>query len=432
MSSMSIKQYLDSLSMFGIKLGLDSVSELMRRAGNPDRDLKFIHLAGTNGKGSTGAMLECALRSAGFTTGFYSSPHLVDIRERFRVNGRAVTATDFETYAGELAEVIRKNSSEEFRFTYFEFTTVLAALIFARAGVDVVVWETGMGGRLDATNMVNPIASVITNIALDHQVYLGDTIEKIASEKAGIIKAGVPLFYGVMPEEAQKVLLERARQLGSPTYGPGVEVEKNIGYQTEGGVLVQKFDYEGHRIGLPLLGAMQRRNFRTVYAVLKFMSSKYGLDLNLALKGLSQVRWPARCQQLNERLFVDGGHNPDGLQALCEALSEVSPGEKFRIIFAGFKDKDVAESLREIAPLAAEFVFVPLHESDRPSYSGSELCTMAKGLVEVPCRATDNALLAVNEALIDPNLRVLVAGSLYLAGEVLGGLAEPSQVLDLV
>lgn len=418
--------------MFGIKPGLEATRELMSRVGNPDRDLKFIHLAGTNGKGSTGAMLESALRSAGFTTGFYSSPHLIDIRERFRVNGRAVPPKEFEIYAGELAQAARQRTGKEFCFTYFEFTTVLAALIFARAGVDVVVWETGMGGRLDATNIVNPIASVITNIALDHQAYLGNTIEQIAREKAGIIKPGVPIFYGVMPQEAQKIILTQARAVGAVPNGPGAEITTPPRYEIVNGKILQHFEYQKHDISLSLIGPMQRRNFRTVYSVLKFLHSRYDLDLERALLGLANVRWPARCQQLNERLIVDGAHNPDGLSALTEALQEFSPHEKFCIIFAGFRDKDVVANLKLIAPLAAEFIFVPIQEADRPSYSSLELCQLASQISQVPARGADNALLAVNEALANSKYRIIVAGSLYLAGEVLSGLADRRAVLDLV
>ncbi|MBS5531280.1 hypothetical protein KH017_10875 [bacterium] len=174
--------YLDSLSMFGIKPGLEATAELMRRVGNPEKELAFLHIAGTNGKGSTGAMLECMLRGAGFTTGFYTSPHLVDIRERFRVNGIAVSEEDYAAFSAELAAAARAETGRDFTFTYFEFTTVLAAMIFARAGVDVVVWETGMGGRLVSSFVVRPLESVISNIALDHQAYLVDTFVKIAAE----------------------------------------------------------------------------------------------------------------------------------------------------------------------------------------------------------------------------------------------------------
>lgn len=430
MSTIPAKEYLNSLGMFGIKPGLEATLELMHRAGDPCRDLRFLHLAGTNGKGSTGAMLECALRSAGFTTGFYSSPHLVDIRERFRVNGRTVSSADFDAFAAELAEAARRSTGRDFRFTYFEFTTVLAAMIFARAGVDFVVWETGMGGRLDSTNVVTPVASIITNIALDHQAWLGDSIEKIAHEKAGIIKPAVPLFYGEMPEEARRVLLDRARSLGSAPAGPGEEITGPVRFTRENGLLRQEFEYAGRQIRLPLLGAMQRKNFRLVYRVLEFLAGRYGLDLDRALDGLANVRWPARCQQLNERLFVDGGHNPDGLSALRQAMEELAPGEKFTVIFAGFRDKDVETSLKLIAPLAAEFLFVPLHEADRPCRTPEELCAMARKL-GVPAEERANALLAVNDALADTSRKVLVAGSLYLAGEVLADLADRRSVLDL-
>ncbi len=433
MNEKTAKEYLESLSMFGIRPGLENTVELLKRAGNPEHDLKFIHIAGTNGKGSAGAMLECALRASGFTTGFYSSPHLIDIRERFRVNGIAVPQDDFDRYAAELADAARRDTGKGCCFTYFEFTTVLAAMIFARAGVDVVIWETGMGGRLDATNAVTPVASVITNIALDHQAYLGDTIEKIAAEKAGIIKPGIPVFLGVMPESAHSVFEERAWRQGAPCFDASPAPLEKSSYRFCGGVAGQEFEFEGRLVRLPLLGAMQRTNFRLVAAVLKFLVRRLGLDYDRALAGLAGVRWPARCQMLHSRLLVDGGHNPDGLAALSEALREIFPGEKFTVVFAGFRDKDVASSLKLIAPVAGAFRFVPLHESDRPCYSGEELCRMAaEAGIDVPCRADANALLAVNAALTDGSgRRVLSAGSLYLAGEVLAAFARRSEVLDL-
>ncbi|UKI33922.1 MAG: hypothetical protein L6W00_11230 [Lentisphaeria bacterium] len=430
MSTIPAKEYLNSLGMFGIKPGLEATQELMCRAGDPCRDLRFLHLAGTNGKGSTGAMLECALRSAGFTTGFYSSPHLVDIRERFRVNGRAVSPEDFDAFAAELAEAARRTTGRDFRFTYFEFTTVLAAMIFARAGVDFVVWETGMGGRLDSTNVVTPVASIITNIALDHQAWLGDSIEKIAREKAGIIKPAVPLFYGEMPEKARRVLLDRARSLGAAPAGPGEEIAGPIRFTRENGLLRQEFEYAGRTIRLPLLGGMQRKNFRLVHRVLEFLAARYGLDLDRALDGLANVRWPARCQQLNERLFVDGGHNPDGLSALREAMEEIAPGEK------------IHGDLRRIPRQGCGNE----PQADRAAGGGVSLCPAARGGPSLPhpgravrngakteCSGLGraNALLAVNDALADSPRKVLVAGSLYLAGEVLADLADRHLVLDL-
>ena len=226
------------------------------------------------------------------------------------------------------------------------------------------------------------------------------------------------------------VLLDRARSFGSAPAGPGEEITGPVRFTRENGLLRQEFEYAGRQIRLPLLGAMQRKNFRLVYRVLEFLAGRYGLDLDRALDGLANVRWPARCQQLNERLFVDGGHNPDGLSALRQAMEELAPGEKFTVIFAGFRDKDVETSLKLIAPLAAEFLFVPLHEADRPCRTPEELCAMARKL-GVPAEERANALLAVNDALADTSRKVLVAGSLYLAGEVLADLADRRSVLDL-
>ena len=182
-------KYFNSLDMFGIRLGLDDIRVHLQAVGNPHKDLRFIHIAGTNGKGSTGAMLECALRGAGLKTGFFTSPHLIDIRERFRVNGKTISREKFNAATEKLAKL-----SEGRRTTYFEFATVLAIMIFKEENCDAVIWETGMGGRLDATNSVDTSVSIITNIALDHQNHLGNTLAAIAGEKAGILRKNIPLF----------------------------------------------------------------------------------------------------------------------------------------------------------------------------------------------------------------------------------------------
>ena len=431
MTQAEIREFFDRLPMFGIKMGLDNTRHLLTLAGHPEKDLKFIHIAGTNGKGSTGAMLECALRKSGMTTGFYTSPHLVDIRERFRVNGKAVPVQFFNDCVTELLRDVRYGTDECANFTYFEFLTVLAAIIFNRAGVDVVIWETGMGGRLDATNVVEPQAVVITNIALDHQAYLGSTIEEIAAEKAGIIKNAAPVFYGIMPEEAKAVILGKARQAGSPVIGPAPEITGKVRYGFENNVLCQKFTCQ-QEITLPLAGAMQRRNFRLVFQVLSYFAGRWGFDFNKALAALAQVRWPGRCQLLNERLLIDGGHNPDGLHALTETLTEAFPGEKFTIVFAAFRDKDAAESLAILAPFAAEFIFVPLRIMDRPCWSAQELADMlTKQGCSVPVHSEDNGSLAVSAALHKNKRKILAAGSLFLAGEVLDTFADPRSILDL-
>ena len=207
--------WLAHLEFFGVKLGLHQTQALFAELGSPEKNLKFIHIAGSNGKGSTGAFLEAGLLNAGFKTGFYSSPHLIEVNERFRING---AVPDSDTVARALTKV--RSASEKllekgFRVTYFEATTAVAALLFAEAKADFVVWETGMGGRLDATNIVTPLASVITSISLEHKEYLGDTLAKIAFEKAGIIKPGVPVFVGcTVPEEALRVIAAKQKEMG--------------------------------------------------------------------------------------------------------------------------------------------------------------------------------------------------------------------------
>ena len=422
------EEYFSGLGMFGIRLGLGAVRELARRAGNPEQKLRFIHLAGTNGKGSTGAMLECALRRAGIRTGFYTSPHLVYLRERFRIDGRAVDEAAFARAAEELAEEAGGGN-----FSYFEFATVLAAKLFAESGVEVVVWETGMGGRLDATNMVTPLASVITNIAYDHMSSLGNTLAAIAGEKAGIIKPGVPVFTGEMPAEALEVIAACAGECGSVLFGPGEPEPETAELEVRSGRICQSFTYCGQRIALPLLGRMQRRNFRVVRAVLRELSPQLGVNLDTALAGVEYTRWPARFQRVDGGLLVDGAHNPDGIAALLEALDEVYPGRSFPVIYAAFKDKHVEDCLPKLAKKASVFYFTPLAASGRASFSGAELGELVRKWSNVPFVSCPDAAAALKLARMEhPEDTVLSAGSLYLAGEVLSAAAPPSAVLDLV
>jgi len=405
-----LRTFLDSLQMFGIKPGLEQTRKLMDAAGNPERKLKFIHIAGTNGKGSTGAMLEQGLRSAGFRTGFYSSPHLVDVAERFKIDGKDVDNAVLAAAGDKL-----RTCAQGLAFTYFEFTTVLAAMLFADAKVDFVIWETGMGGRLDATNVVTPLASVITNIALDHQRYLGDTIAAIAAEKAGIIKPGVPVFCGALPHEAANVAAQVAAAQNAPIFTATAEAISPFRYERGRDSFFQVFEYCGQTVELPLLGTMQRNhNFKIVYLVLKYLAQKFDFKLETALAGLRGTFWPARCQELERGFIVDGGHNPDGVAALTAAMREVYPGEKFTVIFAGFKDKEVKTSLEMLQTVAKRFIFVPLHEYGRPSYSGEELGRMLDGAL--PYLAADNVRHAL---LLADDKPILAAGSLYLAGEIL-------------
>ena len=424
----STADYLNNCNMFGIRLGLDATKELLKRAGDPDKYLKFIHLAGTNGKGSTAAMLEHAFRSAGFSTGLYTSPHLIDVRERFRVNGKAVPEDIFNALGEELAKAAEGGS-----FTYFEYATVLATLIFCRAGVDVVIWETGLGGRLDATNAVQSCASVITNIAYDHQNLLGNTLAEIAAEKAGILKEGVPLFYNRLVDEARSVIEKRAGELGCAVIAPEAEVPPCEGYSVNGsGMLCQHFTYMDQKYILPLPGAMQRENFRLVRNVVRYFGKAWGFDADKALDSLKETRWPGRCQIVNNSLVIDGGHNPDGVTAFTAALKEVWPGVKHPVVYGAFKDKDFASCVKLLSEIASSFIFVPVPAAERGIASAEELGALADEM-GVPWEYEEDigCALAKAKAKKSPSGAAVVSGSLYLTGDVLRREVPLQEVLDL-
>ncbi|MDD5697508.1 MAG: bifunctional folylpolyglutamate synthase/dihydrofolate synthase [Victivallaceae bacterium] len=422
-------RYLDELQLFGIKLGLDQTRELMAAAGSPERELKFIHIAGSNGKGSCGAMLHAALRRAGFSTGFYSSPHLISPRERFRVNGAAIGEAEFAELVSELRPSAEKMAAAGRCPTYFEFTTVMAARHFARRQVDLVIWETGLGGRFDATNVVDPVCAVITGIAPEHQQYLGSRPEQIAFEKAGIIKPCRPVVIGGMADEVRNVILRRADEVNAPVLetaaAPIVDLELhrlNSGW-------IQKFDFGKYRVNLALPGALQRKNFRVAFTVLEYLAAEFGFSLTAALAGLEQAFWPARCQWLPDGIIIDGAHNPDGITALAEALREFIGEQRIPVIFGGFKDKNTLGCLKAIESRAEYFVFLPLAAGFRASWSGGELAAL---LAEISGK---KAVVAADPAealeLTEGNALRLVCGSLYLAGEFLKLLVPEQEVLNL-
>lgn len=405
--------YFDSLDMFGIRLGLDATLELAEIAGNPERELKFIHIAGTNGKGSVASMLERALHNCNFKTGLYTSPHLISIRERFRIDGKAV---DPETF-NRTAELLAARCQGK-RFSYFEFATVLAMVLFKEAGCDFVIWETGMGGRLDATNIVMPAATIITNIALDHCGHLGNTTAEIAGEKAGIIKAGVPLFYGKLPPDALQVISNKAKEVNAPVFPVRAGVPDK--YRMADGV--QIFEYDGNEIRLSLPGRMQRENFRIVFETLTFLSQQYDFPLAKALEAMSQVHHPARFQHIGSRIILDGGHNPDGIGALVSAVKELYPDEKFTVVYTAFADKDAPPCVELLSQVADNFIFTGLNTDGRATFDTGLLaqCADRSGIPHTsqadPAKAVDMALQG--------NLRVIISGSLYLAGFMLEHLCS--------
>ena len=375
--------WLYSTQQFGIKLGLENIRSLLEGLGDPRERLAFLHVAGTNGKGSVCAMLDAILRASGRRTGLYTSPHLVDFRERVRVDGEKIPPP---AVASGLTMLREMSAGWRHSPTYFEIATALALYHFAEERCELVVLETGMGGALDATNAVLPLVSVITPIALDHTRWLGGTLAEIAGEKAGIIKAGVPVVSARQAPEAAAVLAQRAASAGSPLEFIGVPFERE-------------------RVGLR--GIHQRENAALAVAAL----TAAGLDVSdeAVRHGLRDVRWPGRFQVVNERIVLDGCHNPHAAEHLLVNWIEAFGPEKATVIFGALGDKDYAAMLRILETISREVLIVPIR-SERSA---------APEALAAACAVRHRILKSVTEALKASQGRTLVTGSLFLVGEAL-------------
>ncbi len=377
--------WLYSTQQFGIKLELDNMKALLSLLGNPEKGLKFLHVAGTNGKGSVCAFLDAILRAGGYKTGLFTSPHLADFRERICLNGTPISQQ-------EVAEglTLLRNAADNANTlapTFFEFTTALAIWHFSRQNADIVVWETGLGGRWDATNVVTPVVSVITSISYDHTQWLGETLAKIASEKAGIFKPSIPAVSAPQLAEAAEELRRRADGNGVP-------------------LRFVEAPWSTSEIGLR--GMHQRWNAALAVAALDALP----LSPDSIRQGLAHVQWPGRFQMLSDRLVVDGAHNPDATRALVATWREVFGNRRASVVFGSLRDKESVEMLRILSEIAEEFLFVPV--ANARSRSANEH-PAPEGMI---ARYFENSAMALNTALAGGGM-VLVAGSLFLVGEVL-------------
>jgi dihydrofolate synthase/folylpolyglutamate synthase len=415
--------WLLGLQRFGIKLGLDQVLELLAAVGNPHARLSFVHLAGTNGKGSVGALLSAGFTAAGCRCGFYSSPHLVAVTERFRMDGKAIAETDLARLIERLRPAADRMAAVGRCPTYFEVTTVLAAMHFADCGAEIVVWETGMGGRFDATNVVTPLASVITGIGLDHMAHLGTTEAAIAGEKAGIIKPGVPVFCAPLGEAAQTVMVETAARNGAALH----QVSEPCQLLAEDLAGLRHVTFLGHTFPLALSGAIQLWNAALAATVLAYLGPRLGIRLETALAGFGRVRWPGRRQTLADGTVVDGAHNPPAMAALAAELPGAFPGERFALVFGCLADKDATDTLRHLVPLASAACFVPVPGGGRAAADPVALADLWRRLGGVAPTCAE-----LPDALAGPCCgRRLVTGSLYLAGAALARYGMADALLDI-
>jgi len=397
-------QSLYGLRLFGAKFGLENTLKLAELTGNPHHQLRFIHVAGTNGKGSTCAMLESIYRASGLRIGLFTSPHLVSFRERIQINRQHISENDVVRLVAELKPLCAK-FPDGHQPTFFEVVTIMTLRYFADQKCDLVIWETGLGGRLDATNIVTPLASVITNIGIEHSEWLGDTIEKIATEKAGIIKPGVPAVTSAAPGHGLETIQAIAQERRSPLTVVAAEQTHLPPLDT---------------VALPLHGPHQRLNAALAVATVRILADKIPVAASALRAGLTNVDWPGRMHRIQtvsgQTILLDGAHNPDGAEALRVALQEEFPNAKPAMIFGVFRDKDSASMCRSLAPLAGRILLTPVHSerSEDPSRL-VQACREANPRAQVEvCASLDDALKKI---AADPF--AIIAGSLYLVGEAM-------------
>lgn len=421
-----MRSFLDRLAArrkFGIHPGLDTMRALCAALGDPQDEFAVIHIAGTNGKGSVAAICETAFRTLGIPAGRYTSPHLVRVNERFVVNGEAVSDAALDRALTRVEAVCDREGLEP---TFFEVLTACAWLIFQEAGVKIVVLETGMGGRWDATNLVKaPLVSVITHVALDHCAVLGESLEAIAREKAGIIKPGCPVVVGQMDPRAKAILAEVAAQQGAPYTDASEEVQVRVVRRTvHGQTLHCSSPMRDYPPALTrLAGTYQVENAATALCALERVCER-GLEIppQAFAEALRTVEWPGRCQLISTDpvTFLDGGHNPDALRALRESLKSMHIRRRVALVCGFCGDKAVQEALREIAPLVSAAWTVPL-QNDR-ALDPEALAVLARGagissVVSMPSLA--DGLEAASAWAQECEGTVLICGSLFLVGEVL-------------
>lgn len=400
----------------GSRPGLSRVRELLHRLGDPQDGLQFVHIAGTNGKGSTAAMLASILRAAGYTTGLFTSPYLERFAERMQVNGAPVPDAEFAAVCQTLQPCIAAMDDPP---TEFELVTAAAMLWFRRRGCDVVVLEVGLGGRLDATNVIAaPACAVITNIGLDHTEILGGTLAQIAREKAGILKPGTcAVSYPQVPE-VRSVLREICAQRGIPL----TEVDVSAIVPLTDSVDGQTFTYRGAEYALPLLGAHQLRNAAVALETVAALRARGWRIPDAAVHaGLAQVRWPARFELLRRApwFVLDGGHNPQCAQTVAENLRSYFP-DSHRVLLVGvLKDKDYAGIFDALDPVADEYVCIaPDSVRALPAEELGKFLEKYGKDVNVCESIKDGVSMALDIAGDDPDTMICAVGSLYSVGEI--------------
>lgn len=413
-------KYIHSVSNFFCKPGLDRIRQLCQGLGNPQDELKFIHVAGTNGKGSFCAMLDSILRAQGYKVGLFTSPYVRVFNERMRVNGENIPdkkLADLTERAKTIADKMIDKPTE------FELITAIAFDYFKSEKCDLVILEVGMGGRLDATNVIKAsLLSVITGIALDHTAFLGDTTKKIAAEKAGIIKENSIVLYGGEDSDAEAVISEFATKMQTKLYKTDYSKLKIRDFSLNGSL----FDYrERSNIFTSLLGSYQPKNASIVLDSIDILNN-IGLEISedAVLSGLREARWPARFEIVSEnpRVIFDGGHNAQGIEAAVESIRLYFGNEKPVVLTGVLKDKEYEKIAKNISSIAsAVFTITPSNPRALPAEEYAKVFEQ-NGVLSVPCVDVENGVRLGRSAAEINNTALVCLGSLYTYGEIIGYL----------
>lgn len=420
--------YIETIPKFTVKHPPEHTRELLSRLGNPQEGIKIIHVAGTNGKGSVCAYLNAMLLAGGKKTGLFTSPHLVRINERFQINGEDVSDEQFLNAFLKVEKAAKEYEAEgEGHPSYFETLFLMGMLIFKEAGVEYLVMETGLGGRLDATNVVEkPLACIITSISRDHTEYLGDTLEAIAGEKAGIIKAGVPVIYDASQPGPASVIAAKAKEMGSPAWPMEPSFYEMKTQSREG--ITFTFAYPGGEkaeLAIPYVAKYQMMNASLAFYMMHILQDVHDIPKNVFAEGLSKIKWPCRMEMAAPGVIIDGAHNEDGIAQFVSTAGYFAKENEITILFTAVADKHYHEMIGEIC------------EGIHPSHV---VATQIDGSRVVPAEvlAEDFRKAGCTDVCAEPEIgaayekalgkkgsgMLFCVGSLYLAGELKAYLAK--------
>ena len=414
--------YINSVPKFTSKNKPENTMELIRRLGHPERSMKVIHVAGTNGKGSVCAFLSSMLTEGGKRTGLFTSPHLVKINERFQINNEPVSDEIFLNAYERVMKLVEEMQKDGFYHpAYFELLFAIGMVIFEEAQVEYLILETGLGGRLDATNIVEkPVVTVITSISLDHTEILGDTIEEIAGEKAGIIKQNIPIVYDGREKRAEKVILQKAKEQNAKAV-PLDEEKLSIQGSTDHSV-DYVFDnpvYKGHLITVPYLAPYQVRNSALALLAMEELDPQHEISLETRLQAIRDTRWQGRMETVLPGVIVDGAHNEDGVHEFVRTLRQVGSSRRIVMLFSAVVEKNYEEMVHTICETGCiqEVVVTEIHGSR--IVPAEELAAVFRKFTNVPVTVISSIEEAFNTAMEKKGDGLLFCvGSLYLVGDV--------------